>query len=296
MSAPRESSSRPAPRRGESPLDWARRSGLGAELAEEIRRTAGARRRRRLALGGGFALLLVATGLTFGGRWPAAPAHPEHAAVVLAPERTVLPDGSIVELKAGAQVRVAFTPTERRVLLLAGEAHFQVTKNPQRPFVVAAHDLEVRAVGTAFSVELSPSSVAVVVSEGRVAVEPAAAGPSPSAVPAAAFVDQGQRLTCDRGADPEPRVMPVSAEELAAALAWRVPRLELSGTPLTDVVALFRQHGRVKLFLEEAALGDVRVSGVLRADNTDALFRLLAADHGISAEPRGDGFVLKRGP
>jgi transmembrane sensor len=65
-------------------------------------------------------------------------------------ERHVLEDGSTVELNVGAQVEVFFTENERRVKLTAGEAHFSVTKNPERPFIVDVKGAEVRAIGTAF--------------------------------------------------------------------------------------------------------------------------------------------------
>ena len=83
--------------------------------------------------------------------------------------------------------------------------------------------------------------------------------------------------------------------DLAEQLAWRVPRLELNDTPLREAVALFNRHSRVRLELATPALGDLRVSGVVRADNTPALLQLLRADYGIEAEPTGDrAFVLSR--
>src|SRR5688500_11070174 len=45
-----------------------------------------------------------------------------------------LSDGSTVELKPGSEVAEQFTVGERRVRLVRGEAHFTVTKNPERPF------------------------------------------------------------------------------------------------------------------------------------------------------------------
>ena len=49
--------------------------------------------------------------------------------LVVAPEKRVLQDGTLVELKGGAEIAVAFTDALRRVTLLKGEAHFQVAKN-----------------------------------------------------------------------------------------------------------------------------------------------------------------------
>src|SRR3546814_9163491 len=64
----------------------------------------------------------------------------------------------------------------RRVILRRGEASFEVAHNVQRPFVVSAEGLDVRAVGTAFVVGIEDGGVEVTVEEGVVAVGGAASG------------------------------------------------------------------------------------------------------------------------
>jgi len=85
-------------------------------------------------------------------------------------ERVVLADASVVELNANSEVRVDLLPSERRVALVRGEAHFTVAHDTARPFIVSAHGVAVRAVGTAFNVRLAATSVEVLVTEGKVAV------------------------------------------------------------------------------------------------------------------------------
>ncbi|HEU4607498.1 MAG TPA: FecR domain-containing protein [Chitinophagaceae bacterium] len=65
----------------------------------------------------------------------------------------VLPDGSRVWLNASSSLRypVAFTGKERRVQL-TGEAYFEVSKNPQKPFIVEAAGMSVRVLGTHFNI------------------------------------------------------------------------------------------------------------------------------------------------
>jgi transmembrane sensor len=231
--------------------------------------------------------------------------------VVNAPSRQELTDGSIVELRAGAELRVAFTDEVRRVILEHGEAHFDVAKNPARPFVVQAGGIEVRAVGTAFAVEVGEKEVAVVVTEGRVALDspvdrgvvvPRVASEPNFALPPAArplaFVDAGGRAvigTKDSGRDPSAHVEAVTTAEISARLAWRETTLELSGTPLSEAIPMFNRHGRVRLVLEDARLGRIRLSGVLRTNNVDTLLRLLEEEHGIVARRgRGDEIVLAK--
>src|SRR3546814_13511842 len=71
----------------------------------------------------------------------------------------------------------------RRVILRRGEASFEVAHNVQRPFVVSAEGLDVRAVGTAFVVGIEDGGVEVTVEEGVVAVGGAASGsPRPRSI------------------------------------------------------------------------------------------------------------------
>lgn len=276
-----------------SALDWPRETGLGPDLARAIRAEVARRRRLRFRVATATACALLLGVFVAQRSGVFAPAVPVAIASsrVSAPERRTLPDGSVVELKNGATIEVNFTPALRRVVLTRGEAHFEVAKNPSRPFVVTADGVEVRAVGTAFAVERGGDTVEVLVTEGRVTVARESAAPS-----APTPLTAGNRAVIAASAEsaPVPDVTALSANEIARRLAWRVPRLEFSGAPLAEVVRLFVEHGRVRLVLGEPALGAVKVSGVLRADNVDALLQLLAADHAIDADVTGAGIVLRR--
>ncbi|HLA57152.1 MAG TPA: FecR domain-containing protein [Puia sp.] len=71
--------------------------------------------------------------------------------------KLVLPDGSQVWLNAGSKLNYsnAYNETLREVDL-EGEAYFDVVKATDRPFIVHASSLNIRAVGTAFVVKSYP--------------------------------------------------------------------------------------------------------------------------------------------
>jgi len=83
----------------------------------------------------------------------------------------VLPDGSKVELNS--QSSIVYNNdnklSQRRVSLI-GEAHFKVTKNPEKPFVVSTEFFDVQVLGTTFDVKTYQSDDYQVVSllEGKV--------------------------------------------------------------------------------------------------------------------------------
>lgn len=298
----------PDDRGARSPLDWPREAGIGREMAAEIR--AEVRRRRARVRAAATACMLLIAGIWL---WPDS-AHvtaPAVAAVrVNAPRMQSLPDGSGVELRDGSEIRVTFSASVRRVELTHGEAHFKVAKDPLRPFVVTVDGVEVSAIGTAFAVGRGASAIDILVTEGRVAVtrpreaearqsvdESAAGGSiveSNKGVPV--FLDAGNQVSI--AVDPTvvdaPQIAQVTAAELAQRLSWRVPRFEFSGADLSHVVQLFNAHGFAQLALGDPTLSKVKVSGILRADNVEALLELLAADHGIAADRVGQTIVLRR--
>ncbi len=243
---------------------------------------------------GAAAALLVAGALWWQGQGPDEP--PPGTSFVRVNERQALPDGSIVELKDGSQIAIEFSPTERRVRLTGGEAHFTVSKNPARPFVVEAAGINVRAVGTIFNVRLDATAVDVLVTEGRVKVEsPAVLVSAADVTPAMAdpLVSAGERAVVDLTAkNAAPRVIGVAASEEKDTLAWKAPRLQFFETPLAVAVAEFNARNRVRLVLGSPELGAIPIGGTFRFDNVEGFLRLLEVTLEIQSIPRRDGAIV----
>lgn len=208
----------------------------------------------------------------------------------LAVSQRVLEDGTVVEMNRGAQIEVAFTPDERRVHLVRGEAHFSVTKNPLRPFFVRANGVDVRAVGTAFDVRLETGSVSVLVTEGHVQVS----SPNQMTVP---VLTAGQRTVVLLATDaPPPQVFDVSPAEMTERLAWQPQLLDFSSTSLALVVAEINQRAtgstQVKLIIADPELGRLPIVASIRSDNIEGFIRSLELTAGVRADRRGENVIL----
>jgi transmembrane sensor len=234
-------------------------------------------------------------------RVPAAPpvATQQYSTPAGGYDRVTLADGSIVELNASTELNVSYTPTERRVRLARGEAHFTVAKNKHRPFWVEAGGMEVRAVGTAFNVRLGQSQVEVLVTEGRVRVDNAASSgtlmPTPSGG-ATAELGAGERAEILLPNRTAAVVQRVSEDTMHRALAWRDgPRLDFTNTPLAQVIEQFNRRNHVQLELGDATLGNEPVGGSFQAENVEAFVQLLTTERDIVAERAGtDRIVLRK--
>ncbi len=85
----------------------------------------------------------------------------------------ILPDSSIVYLGAMSKIRFAkkFASNIREVAL-EGEAFFEVTKNPKKPFVIRTGNISTQVLGTSFKIDaFAGQPIKVLVSTGKVRVD-----------------------------------------------------------------------------------------------------------------------------
>lgn len=274
-----------------------RLAGQAGPVRQGIRNIASARRRRHAwgAIGLAAAAALVFALLPPSLFRPAAPAAPSFA---LRPNLQTLPDGSTVELNAGAAIAVAYTPDTRTVQLLHGEALFAVAKQPVRPFVVQAGGVAFRAVGTQFAVKYLAQEVELLVTEGTVAVDHTTDGvgeaePTQATAPEPLLVNAGGRLSVPFVRPAALAVHTASATEIAAALAWRGKRVEFTDTPLAEALALFNRQNELQLELAPAASGTHAITGIFWADDPEGFARLLETSLGLRAERAGNRIRLQ---
>ena len=283
------------------PVEWAEQAGVSAEVLSRLNQRLEFRRRRRRTLAGLAAAVALGVGTwTF---LPSlrAPGRPSPASIVVlnAPNSLELPDGSVADVRPGGSLRVEFSDTVRRVILERGEACFTVVKNPRRPFVVQAGGFEARALGTIYSVALKGSSAEVIVAEGTVALDrtrppaDAVSRRETASAPRETLLTAGHRaLVTASSPTAPPQVETISAAALHERHAWRIPVLEFSGTPLPEAVASLNRYGKIRLVVGDARLGEGRLSGVIRADNTESLLRLLRDEHGVVSDRHGNGDIV----
>jgi transmembrane sensor len=197
-----------------------------------------------------------------------------------------LRDGSQITLNTASKVRVRLTDAERRIVLDAGEAFFDVAQDPTRPFVVDAGNKRVVAVGTKFSVRRDGANLEVVVTSGRVRVE-SQDGDSygngadlllPGAV---AHIAHDSMV-----------VVKKTPREAENALSWRNGFLTFDETPLADVVAEFNRYTTHKVVIRDPKLAAIHINGKFRSTNADDFILLLRNGFGIHAHEDGDVVTL----
>lgn len=209
-------------------------------------------------------------------------------ATAVGEQRTVrLSDGSQVQLNTQSGIETAFAENERAVSLLAGEAHFDVVSNAERPFRVYAGGSIVEVVGTAFVVSVHQGPVEVTVTEGTVKVFNERNEEAPEA--ADTVITAGQKLT---HAEAGVSVERMDEEELVKELAWQSGMLLFDGDRLEDVVAEFARYTPVTFEIADADIRDTRIVGYFDAGDTKRFLSSLETAFGITVNDSLPGVVV----
>lgn len=218
-----------------------------AEKPEETRRALRKGERRGTGL---LALAVLALGAAF---WVAdGPLRLQADAItgIDGPHIVELTDGSRVHLNASSAIAEDFTPGQRRIRLLRGEAYFEVTPDAERPFLVEAGAVRVRVLGTAFNVNVTAQDTEVTVTENTVEIAALSGGQDVA-------LSSGERIAWDGSGQPGP----IETVPLDSAVPWRSGRLVFEERPFERVMEEIARHLPGRVVVIGDALRARRISG-----------------------------------
>ena len=159
-----------------------------------------------------------------------------------------LADGSTVHLNTDTALDVTLNDHERRIVLLHGEAEFEVAHDSNRPFRVATGNTITEALGTRFVVRYDDLQGSVTLLQGKVRTTHYLAG---GAVSNSVTLHPGQRVAFDGQ-----KLAAVQSVDPANADAWRRGRLIMNFVPLKQVIAEINRYRRSQIKLIDPNLAD----------------------------------------
>jgi transmembrane sensor len=199
----------------------------------------------------------------------------------------VLPDGSVATLDTDSQLKVAYSGSERGVVLIKGQALFEVAKGRRRPFQVYAGGQRITAVGTTFNVKLVKDRVQVSMVEGVVKVRPVKASAERGAPLQELTLRAGESLV----AEPE-RPASIKAVDASQVAVWRGGLLVFEDERLSDAIAEINRYTDKPIRLADASVGEYRVTGVFKTNDPNRFASAMSEVFPVEVERRSDGSQL----
>jgi transmembrane sensor len=198
-----------------------------------------------------------------------------------------LNDGSRVTLDTGSRIAVEYRAETRTVRLESGEALFEVAKDPQRPFVVQAGNIRVRALGTAFLVRRrSDDDVDVTVTKGVVDVWSETHRPR-TAVRLKAGT--GTSLTGGTVAPPQD----LTARQIERAIDWKLGIVNLDGRTLGEAAAEINRYNRLRVVIPDPHLAAQPLVGNVSSSDPAAFAQAAAAMFDARVRSDGDRLIVE---
>lgn len=244
----------------------------------------------------GIATLVIAMWLHgFGGfTW-------EHYQTAFGEQRSImLSDGSVVHLNSSSEIAVRYRHAARDVRLISGEALFKVAHVVDSPFRVYADDALVEAVGTQFDIYRKSTQTIVAVVEGIVEVSQrfdgsnsageneSSAEMQPQISARRLLAGQAVQVSLD-GQLTEP--FPISTEQVTA---WRQRRLIFERERLDAIAAEFNRYNRMKIRIDDEAVGAIRFTAVFDVNEPQTLLQFLADERHLELERKGDELFIRK--
>lgn len=211
-----------------------------------------------------------------------------------------LPDGSVVSLEPRSSLSYAedFTGDTREVYL-KGRAFFDVSGNPEKPFLVYSGQIVTRVVGTSFWVneKAGPREIEVSVVSGKVSVSTQ----DPSSRLPADRKKKGVLLTANQKAtySEKNRVFetglveePVPVIHEGAADAPPLPDFHYKSAPVSEVLADLRRTYGIEITVENEHIGQCTFHGDISKHSLYTKLNLLCSSVNASFEIHGTHILI----
>ncbi|TDQ09661.1 FecR family protein [Pedobacter metabolipauper] len=201
-----------------------------------------------------------------------------------------LMDGTVIWLNSGTKLTypTSFSNHTREVTL-DGEAYFQVTHNPKKPFLIHTSRLTTRVLGTSFNIKAyqEDREIQVAVLTGKVGVTHLASEGQRSETK---LLMPNERITYNK------ENQHMSVEKMTRTenlISWRTGDLQYDEEPLGTIVADLQRKYSIKIGISPA-LEKRRVTVDLNNESIKKVMVILSEVTGAKIIETKEGFILRK--
>jgi ferric-dicitrate binding protein FerR (iron transport regulator) len=220
-----------------------------------------------------FAILLGSAGFYIGFRNKITEVYSE---IISTPNQVIneyiLPDGSVVALNSNSKlVFPKHFKGNTREVTIEGEAFFEVTPNPEKPFIINAGKAQVKVVGTSFNVSAYPETeaVEVVVKTGKVQV--ISKNQENVSNLSEVFLIPGEKGTFDN----RNSIVEKSENTNPNYLAWKTHDFIFEDVPLNQVFKCLEKTYHVNIQVNNPELNDLKLNAQFNKKSIDFILNVV---------------------
>ncbi len=197
--------------------------------------------------------------------------------------RVTLPDGSLVFLNANTRISYSkkFNSGLREVKL-DGEAYFDVTHDPGRPFIVYARKAGIKVLGTSFNVQAIRSSgkVEVFVESGKVQLFETE--------------NTGNAITIEPGfiGSMEDEIVDKTLNSDANYLAWKTKKLTFSNTDMAKAAKGIQDVFKVKVVFSNPGMMQCKIESRFENESLENVLDAVCTTFNWEWKRKGDKVTL----
>ncbi|MEO5891735.1 MAG: FecR domain-containing protein [Ferruginibacter sp.] len=199
-------------------------------------------------------------------------------------KKLILPDHSTVWLNEFSSLEYAknFNGQSNRLVKLEGEAFFEVTKNPEKRFIVEAGSTKTQVYGTSFNVKaLVNENLQVALLEGKVSFSDLHNNWTETLKPGElAYINKngqhGKRMFTDTN-----------------FMFWKNHALHFSNQGVRDVLAIIGNSYHTKFILLDSTIARQKISTTVKGDSVQQAIDVLQVLLDVDIVKKGDSYIVQ---
>ncbi len=196
----------------------------------------------------------------------------------------ILPDQSVVWLNAGSELTYKKSfKGKTRATQLQGEGFFEVTENPEKPFIVTANNTETKVLGTSFNLkaDIKTKETKLVLITGKVQF---------TADGNQEILSPGEKVTAKENGE-----LLKQKNDNPNFISWKSKVLKFEDVIMSNVVNDIEQFYNVELVIENPQLKNCTLTSVFENESLDDILETLTVLFDITYEKVGANRILIKG-
>jgi transmembrane sensor len=195
----------------------------------------------------------------------------------------LLADGSRVSLNTNSEIKISKSfKKNKRSVQLTGEAFFNITRDPEHPFKVFAHQTVTEVLGTSFNIKTQASDVCVTLVTGKVAFF------SENDKKYQLILNPGQHGIFNNSTG----LFSKDTVSNLNNIAWKTKRLQFRQTPMDELCHVLSAYYNKKIVFADTDKSKGNFTGIINRLSLNEAVRIVELTMGAKADQYRDSVVF----